>query len=81
MFRVPGKEGSPSEKGEDKKKEKQQVKQQFLLFAGVVLLLKIGKEINSFLLLRNILYIIFCLQPIFSVYTEERRAEMLQNFN
>lgn len=44
MFRIPGKEGTPAEKELEKKKARQQTKQQFLLFVGIVLTLKIGKS-------------------------------------
>ena len=42
MFRIPGKEGSPAEKEAEKARAKQQVKQQFFLFVGIVALLRVG---------------------------------------
>ena len=40
---MPGKEPNPAEKEAEKAKAKQQVRQQFLMFAGVVLALRVGK--------------------------------------
>ena len=51
MFRMPGKEPNPAEKEAEKAKAKAQVRQQFLLFAGVVLALRAGKSQLEFLLL------------------------------
>ena len=56
MFRIPGKEISPAVKEEEKKRNRQAVKQQFLMFAAVVIALKIGMlnfcKINLFWALR-----------------------------
>ena len=45
MFRIPGKESSAAEKEAEKAKAKQQVKQHMLLFAGVVLVLRVSPYI------------------------------------
>ena len=44
MFRMPGKEGSAAEKEAEKVRAKQQVKQQFFLFVGIITLLRAGKN-------------------------------------
>ena len=47
MFRMPGKEGSAAEKEAEMARAKQQVKQQFFIFVGIVSLLRAGKNILS----------------------------------
>jgi len=42
---MPGKEGSPAEKEAEQKRNRQSVKQQFLLFAAVVVCLKMSPYI------------------------------------
>ena len=43
MIRVPAKEGTPADKEAEKRMARQHVKQQFLTYAGIILVLRIGK--------------------------------------
>lgn len=49
MYRPGKKEGTPAEKAAEKRKERQMVQQQILMFAGFILILRIVPSVIEFI--------------------------------